>query len=164
MTRLLNQYILRLQISVDDAQGMEVVERTDYLGQIEPDDGGRENPVHLTVTQDVKVAARTVGKGPAQKFVGLEGTDNVGEEGVGFREGQTRKNLNLPTGSALRVKLGDKRGFVDDLESKGEMSRVIGKAVVDEEDGPHGSFSEYPEGPESVKIEVWRGWVIQIHV
>lgn len=165
VTRLLNQDILRLQISVDDAHGMEMVERADDLSQIEAYDGRRENPIELAVTQDVEVAAGAVGNRPAQKLVGLEGSKNVGEEGVGFREGQAGKNLNLPTGSALGVVLGDKRGFLDDLKGEGGRSMFIGEAVVDEEHGAHGSFSEYLEGSEIVEMEVLIGrWVIRVHV
>lgn len=143
---------------------MKMVKRTDDLGQIEPNDCRRENTVQLTVTQDVKIAAGTVRNGPAQKLMGFEGTNNAGEERVGFREGQTRKNLNLPTSSPVGVEFGDERGFLDDFESKGEMSRLIGKAVVDEEDGSHGSFSENFEGCETVKMKLWWGWLRRIHV
>uniref|UniRef100_A0A0A0KZB7 Uncharacterized protein n=1 Tax=Cucumis sativus TaxID=3659 RepID=A0A0A0KZB7_CUCSA len=146
---------------------MKVVERTNDLRQIKTNDSWRENPVQLTVTQDVKIAPGTVRNSPTQKLIGFKRTNNVGKKRVRwFRERQTRKNLNLPTSSPLGVDFGSKRGFLNDLKSKGEMSRLIRNSIMDEKYSPHGSLSKYLDGSESVKIKLrWRRrWMRRIHI
>lgn len=52
--------------------------------------------------------------------------------------GESWKDLDFPTRAAFSVALCVDAGFVDDFQGEGE---VVGGGVVDEEDGPHGTFS-----------------------
>ncbi|KAI3414772.1 uncharacterized protein J3R85_015950, partial [Psidium guajava] len=112
------------------------------------------NAVVLVVAEDVEVAAGAVGDGPGEEFVGLEGGEEAGQEGVGGGPGEEAEDGDLPPGAAAGVVGG---GLVDELEGEGVGGQGVGGGVVDEEDGAHCSLTQDLESPEVVEIKLRRG-------
>lgn len=87
MTGRLDQHVFRLEVAVGDPHRVEVVEGADDLGQVKTDDGLRENVIVLFITEDVEVTAWAVRYCPGEEVVGVEGSEEGGEERVGVRAG-----------------------------------------------------------------------------
>lgn len=99
MAGLLYQHVLGLEIAICDVHTMEILESAYDFGDVEANDGGREYPVVLTVTEGVQVAAGTIGNCPSQKLVGFEDAEEGWEEGVV----EAGKDGYLPTSPSFCV-------------------------------------------------------------
>ena len=71
---VLDEDVLGLEITVDDAEGVKMVESAEDLCQIEADDGGGEGAIALALAEMVEVAAGAIRGGPRQEAVVLKGT------------------------------------------------------------------------------------------
>lgn len=71
----------------------------------------------------------------------------------GGRVVEAAEQGELPPRTAVSVDFGvEERGFFNDFESEGRGGGGVGDAVVDEEDGPRGAFSEDFDGAEVVYV------------
>lgn len=144
MTGALNKDVFGFEISVNDAQGMQVVESAEDLGEVKTDNGRGENAVVLMVTEDVEVRAGAVRDSPGEKIGGFEMTQKMRKKRVvkSFQYG------NFPTSSTV----GDVFASLDNFEGERGTSGWVGGYLVDEKDSAHCSFAEDFDGFEVVQI------------
>lgn len=133
MTRLLDEDVFGLEVSVDDALLMQVLESADNLRQVEADDGGGEDVIVLAVAEDVEVAAGAEGDAPADELIVFRGADEVGQERGAAAE--AAEDGDFVAGAAVGVMVGG--GLLHHLESE----VVVAGVVVDEEYGAGGAFA-----------------------
>lgn len=121
MTRLLDEDVFGLEVSVDDALLMQVLESADDLRQVEADDGDGEDMIVLAVAEDVEVASGAEGDAPADELVVFRGADEVGQERGAATE--AAEDGDLVAGAAVGVMVGG--GLLHHLESEVVVSGVV---------------------------------------
>lgn len=145
MAVLAEQNVFGLQIPVNDANGVKVLEGDQHLGGVEPDRVEGEPVSGLVVEEGVEVAAGAI----VDEEASVVGDMEVGVEGGEKRvvEGGEDVSLHLNVSELLR---GESIS-VDDLE--GEVGGAVGVAEATEEDAAEVTGAEVAEELEVAKVE-----------